>query len=547
MMKNKGRIIGTGLLALSLAFTSCSNPLGEKPEVSSSEEVVSGGRLVIQLGGLDARTLGPEVEEGTLQYRLVIEKSGGNTIKEGSVDFTEVVERFIEPGSYSTIGVGSYTTDNKAVGWGKEQNVNIVAGETKSLLITLLPVTTEDVAGIFEYDIDFPESRGDFDYASTSLMLNPAASSTNSASPGISINLRDKNKDAAQLQLPAGKYTLDITLESTRQINGKLLQVVRKETVYIYPNLTTKASYTITEADFGAQVYLKGTATVNNNTGHTYIPTVNIKFYDPDEYDVTNGETVSITGNSWEWLGLSEKLGGPGNLEDVNLQFTVKSNESTPHTFSKPAETYYVDKQGNTGINLNMDIYSIVKDNGKPGFDSITGVSGIAYNSDAIPNTEVSLKINPASGYGIIRDSVKFKYNYYGEWEITPMWTRQEGVVTFSMPSSPVTISADFFHLAGTVSWQNLPEGYTVTRIEAHGNIGDQTGSSSGNTRIGSTTTITNGTWTIPVSANTYINDYEPINFTVYAANSTETIQRSTQTSVNSLVGSERATLTVVQ
>jgi hypothetical protein len=551
MMKNKVQILGAGLLALILAFTGCSNPLNERPEVSSPE-AVSGGKIVIQLAGLDARTLGPAEEDiAGLKYRLILQSS--KNIEEDIEDFSQPIERSIEEGSW-TVGVLAYVDDDKSVAWGSENNVYVKDGETKRLSITLLPVTGVDAAGTFDYDIVFPApgSAENFGYTSTILKLTP--NWPNSSSPSlVEINLQDNNKAAAKLELPVGKYNLEITLESTRQVMDKALKAIVKETVYIYPSLTTKAHYTFTEDHFGADVYLKGTAFVNNNTirdqsdenfVHNYIPTeVQIKLWDHGPYDDANIQSAPVTGDNqsgytWDLPVSSEKIGG-GNVSSVQLRLVVTSDDKNPQTLTgawTPAELDT--RQGNTNIPLTASVYSISREN-NPYFSRIEGVSGIAHNSDAIGGTEIGLKIIPLVNYAVIAS------------EVSSDPALENAIVegdTFkaTMPFSSITLDAQFFHLKGTAIIQSEHENasqYSPKKIEAYAEKWD--GQEYIREQIGVTTAITDGAWEINPSGYVYTGD-GTLYFKVFSEAVRQPNQASiVQSSVSDLTGTNTVLLPV--
>jgi hypothetical protein len=539
MMKNKVQIIGAGLLALILALAGCSNPLGERPD--AFPEAVSGGKIVVTLGGLDARTLGPIAEDvAGLQYRLVLQNYN-KIIEEDIEDFSQPVERSIEPG-YWTVGVLAYTKDNKTA-WGYVFVEDVREGETRTVPITLLPVTDQDAAGIFDYDIAFPEATNDFGYSYTYLGLKPEQYGNSSDEDYILINLRDLDKNAAKLELPAGKYNLEILLQSTRQVNGEPLQVVVKEIVYLYPGLTTQAHYEFTEAHFGADVYLQGTAQVNSFTPRTYTPTeVQLKLYDSGDYDETNIQTEVITNGTWELTVPSEKIGGAYNASMVQLRFVAASDSDATQKLTSPWQYYSLNTmQGNTGIMLSTSVYPITKNSPNPYFAAIEGVSGIAHNSDAIPYLPVTLKIIPLSNYGLIGNSV----NTSSGWNLSP---EPNGTFTFTMPSSAVTVSAEFFHLKGTASISDdNPLNYKPVTVEAYAEKWDEETEVYIREQIGSAAGIAaNGGWEISIPDGYIYTGTGNIYFKVFSKVTGQPDQDYILPSyVYSLTGTDTATLSV--
>jgi hypothetical protein len=498
-MKNKVRIIGAGLLALLVMFTGCSNLLNDKPEAPRQEAAGSGGKIVIQLDGLNPRTLGPEGEDiAQIQYRLIIRNDSRQF--EEDVDFAQPVERSIDSGSWK-VGVWASTADYKGIAWGDE-TVDLRDGETKYLSLTLLPILEEDAAGIFDYDIAFPDPEliDDFDYSDTILKLTP--SNFNSSNPNpLVIDLQDYGKGADTLELPAGKYDLDITLQSTREVNNTPLKVIVKETVYIYPRLTTKAHYTFTMEHFTADVYLKGSAGVYNYASHNYYPSeVQLKLYDDGYYfDEDNIQTVPITrsadGYTWDMPVSSEKIGGAGNVSNVQLRLVVTSEDDERQTLTGPWEWYSIGIQGNTGISLTTSVYSIAKNAASTYLNGITGVSGIAHNSDAIQGTWVTLRLVPRAKYGAIGSSVWYSYNNGGSTAIPDQ--NEDGSFTFYMPSNNVTVSADFFHLKGTASIVSAnADNYKPVKVEAYEETEDLDWKP-----IGEAAIAANGDWEISVPA----------------------------------------------
>jgi hypothetical protein len=572
MMKNKVQIMGAGLLALLLVFAGCSNPLGERPD--ASPDAVSGGKIVVTLGGLDARTLGPMADDvDGLQYRLVL-YNDSKIIGEDIDDFTQPVEYSIEAGEW-TVAVLAYTEDENDVAWGEESSVKVLAGGTYPVFITLLPVTYDDAYGIFDYAVEFPDPTDDFGYASTILKLTPPSESTNSG--GISINLRDPNKDAAKLELPAGKYTLTIALTSTRKIQDEALKVAVTEVVYLYPGLTTQAHYNqanknaFTLADFGADVYLKGTADVANNTelgadGNplvNYIPTkVQLKLYDDGDPDDTNFEEEDITLNQetgeyeWELLIPSEKISGANNVSQIKLSLVI-ADAAVPDKplFVGAQQTIPLeDVQGHRKVSLTASVFSILK--GANAYfaatgTGITGVSGIAYDKHAMAGMPVELRIVPATNYGVIGANVEVRDVSSSSISRT---VASDGIVSFTMPSSGnVTVNANFYRLAGTATISSDPYGYVVTKVEAWGDVKNEETGAYDWELIGETSTIANSLlisngWEIGFKPNYVYTGIGSIRLKLYMAappaQNQPAMDWTTTVSVSSLTGTQQADLT---
>jgi hypothetical protein len=496
-----------------------------------------------------------------LNYRLVLQSSD-KIIEEDIADFSQPVERSVDTGSW-TVGVFAYTGDNKTA-WGSTGTtpIQVLEGETKAVPITLLPVTDQDAAGIFDYDIDFPAPTPDFDYDSATLKLTPVSSSTNSAPSGeISINLLDPDKDVALLELPAGRYTLDITLTSMRQIYSQALKVTWKETVYLYPGLTTQAHKAFTEAQFAADVYLKGTAKVYNHTETNangdylvnYIPTeVQIKLYDDPsgDPDDTNIQEAPITQNEetgdyeWDLLVSLEKINSAGNANQVNLRFVIADKTDATKTLTGALETVSLSNfQGKTNVSLSTNVYSIVK--GTNAYFSagtgIKGLSGIAHDKHAIASTDVKLRIVPRANYGVIGSQISITNGY--NQTVAP-----DGTVSFTMqPSGNATVNAGFFHLAGTAEiYGTNTDNYVVKKVEAWGDVeNEETGTYTWEL-IGSTTNIAaNHTWTITgFGDHVYTGASGSIRFKVYMEATGKTpLDYTTTVYVGDLTGTDTATL----
>jgi hypothetical protein len=514
MMKNKVQIMGAGLLALLLVFAGCSNPLGEKPD--ASPEAVSGGKIVVTLGGLDARTLGPlAADMPELKYQLVL-YNYDKIIGEDIADSTKPIEYSIEPGTW-TIGVLAYTEtedgeiDNE-IAWGQEEDVKILEGELRPVFIALLPITEQEAFGTFNYAVEFPAPTADFGYDATTLTLTPNSPNFASSSP-ISINLREKAADS--LDLPVGRYTLKIDLVSSREIGSASLTATVVEVVYLYPGLPTKAHYNqangnaFTLADFGAPVYLKGTAQVNNFTATDasgnllikYIPKeVQLKKYDdplgdPDDTNVAKADVTLNTATGkyeWELSVPSEEISGGGPASQVELRLVLEDETDATQTLTSAPEPFTLTPQGLTGISLSPSVYSIVKAANNDYFGSITGVSGIAHNQHAIAGTPVELKIVSAAGYGVRGNQISISSG--SDEELAP-----DGTVSFTMPpSGNVTVNAGFFSLTGSalISGGN-PDGYAVASVQAFGEVKNEATGAYEWKSIGSTPTITNTLWAI--------------------------------------------------
>jgi hypothetical protein len=446
-MKNKAKILGAGLLALLLMLAGCVSPLSEKPEATS------GGTIVVRLAGLDARTLGPDLP-ADLVYRLRIE------------DTTEVkpfieaeITDITEPAAYSVDAISTWKVivsalnDGVVVAYGDKASVTVAKGKDTEVTITLLPVTTEDAYGVFDYDIDFPaESTANFGYSANILKLTPVTGGTNVGV--VTINLLDPAKDADTLQLPAGKYTLDITLTSSRAVGNHNLKAFAKETVYIYPGLTTKAHYTgdkaFTLANFSSKMQLSGTAAVTDTqaTGD-YIPKkVQLRKYNTNDVLAEVNVTVVTHESSpdtyaWELpVVVSEDIGGPGDaVPEFRLVIADEDDASTTLTgpWVKTATT--ISKQITTDIPVSATVYHITKSGGF-GFQNIADVSNTA-NNDAIGGSEVTVQLNPATDF-IANTTIP---TVSGVTAANITWTVSNRNLSFKMPNSNTAVFANFTYV----------------------------------------------------------------------------------------------------
>jgi hypothetical protein len=331
-MKTKVRIIGAGLLALLLMLTGCFTPLNDSAAIADEG---SGTKLVVEVGGLDARTLAPTNLSG-VKYNVTIRDIKDYyrpTVTEAEdVDFLAPQEYPLKPGDYE-VGVWAYTGDYKSVAWGST-DVTLENGKTEHLKIILKPTTGDDVPGTFSYSVDYPAALG---YSWASLWLDSSNNYYPANQGKVFVNLLEDAETKAEtktksgsLTLPPGKYTLTVTMNSNRQIGTSdegFLRATAKETVYIYPNLETSAKYAFSEKDFSASVYFAGTAKINSDIYPGYVPEkVRIKLdgYDDDSKQV---QEANITGNakegySWELSVLSDKL-SPSQVNNVQFQLTA--------------------------------------------------------------------------------------------------------------------------------------------------------------------------------------------------------------------------------
>jgi hypothetical protein len=449
-MKNKVRLIGAGLLALLLTLTGCFTPLNDPADAAGES---SGTKIVVEVGGLD-RTLAPDVSG--VKYAVTIRDyyNKSTVLDDDEVEFAAAKEYSLEPGKY-TVYVWAYTGEYKGVAWGEDKEVTLENGKTERLKINLAPLTGEDVPGTFSYSVVYPVTG----YVSdATLTLEPADSNSGT----VEVKFLEGGAKESSLQLPPGKYKLTVSVKSGQIGNNEkgVLQATAKETVYIYPNLTTLGEFTFTDADFSALLYFSGSARINADGGLGYVPKkVQIKLYDGEDEEDWNDAHVQeddITWDElnkawyWELLVPSNDI-NPYDVQTPKFRFTAETAGGTKKLASAwdPQDMGY-NIQGLSNIDLYANIYQVSKAEAIGTSANITGVSGIAGNTDAIAATEVRLKLVPAAAnYGVIGSALDIPE--LNEWEkrVDP-----DGTLVFTMPQQDVTVNGEFFHLTG----QGFPE-----------------------------------------------------------------------------------------
>jgi hypothetical protein len=185
------------------------------------------------------------------------------------------------------------------------------------------------------------------------LTLTPI-SNGNAADTGIvTIDLlNEEDKRAAVLELSAGQYEMEVNLVS-RQIRGDALKATKKETVYIYPDLTTDAStYAFTLNDFNAELRLSGDIDydqVQFPGGYT-IKTVELR-----ELNGTASVRSTTVGNDgvWDFGPLpSELIGGKDDAARAYVRYVAtRPNDTTPW-YGSWESVVLVDNHGPTGVSL---------------------------------------------------------------------------------------------------------------------------------------------------------------------------------------------------
>ncbi|GHV82426.1 hypothetical protein AGMMS49991_09840 [Spirochaetia bacterium] len=268
-MKNALKAVSAIALISLLLLAGCSDIF--TPEASKSQ--AGEGIVQIQIGDSAApRTLVPAA---TFAAYGVSATSGSNTVVLDPAAGTSKTLK-LQPGTW-TITVTGYTGsagsyERTATG---SASVAVVAGQTATANIVLNTTADANKTGTFHYSVDF----GDIDFAD----LQSAALTLAAATGIISLDLKDfaytestATTNAGDITLASGIYTLNIVLTSGRIVNGSALNIYRKETVYIFPGLTTTGNYVFSDSQLTAYVYLKGTARINDlrsSPTETYTPT----------------------------------------------------------------------------------------------------------------------------------------------------------------------------------------------------------------------------------------------------------------------------------
>jgi hypothetical protein len=212
------------LLTLILTLAGCANALLEKPAGGGDPSLVT-----ITIGGAAPRTLVPAALDDA-RYELSF--SGHPTASHDPVPVTGGSATVsLQPGPW-TITATAYAGDPEtAVARGSE---NITVGVDTEVNITLDPITDSEVKGIFQYAIAI-DSNVTIDSATLVLTRFPPAEPPQE--PVVNVNLTTENLTDTVSSIPAGYYRLRIAIEAEGFPSGI------DEVVYIYPGLTTLASY----------------------------------------------------------------------------------------------------------------------------------------------------------------------------------------------------------------------------------------------------------------------------------------------------------------
>ncbi|GHT56887.1 hypothetical protein FACS1894109_07360 [Spirochaetia bacterium] len=308
-MKNALKAVSAIALTGLLLLAGCVDILNPDLSKSQAGDVTDGAGIVqIQIGDSTARTLVPAGDNFTA-YGVKATKSADTVVLDPSAGTPAPLT--LQPGTWVitvtayTGTMGSYKASAKG-----STTVTVVAGQTATANIILNQTADVNATGTFHYSVNF----GDIDFAD----LDSAALTLTSDDAGtgtIARNLKDfayvpisATTNAGEITLASGIYTLDIVLTSGRQINGSTLNIYRKETVYIFPGLTTSTeNYVFSDSQLTAYVYLKGRARIQYSSNATVPPTA----YIPTEvYVKSNGvaATADVYDGTADYAGIKRDI-----------------------------------------------------------------------------------------------------------------------------------------------------------------------------------------------------------------------------------------------
>jgi hypothetical protein len=450
MMKNYIKTsLSAFLVALVFFFAGCQDgsDTALPPQKGASAKIV----VSVEGAGGGARTVGPDAAD--VSYRLVVTNNYDETEKYEADITGSTVTRELKAGSWK-VGVWAYTGESLGVGWA-QKTVALAEGETKNVSLVVQPLTTEEAAGTFSWEVTLPEGdENSWIWAQGT--LTPA--SPNSASAAIPLNNFSKSKNeygyiyaSGSLELPSGKYTLDAVAASNRQINGSSLKAVRKEIVYIYPRLVTNASFTFTAADFSAEVYFSGTATLSYPTGApAYTPT-EVELRLADGSVKSEPITEDAWGYAWELSALSNAI-NTDNLANALFRFKAEA-AGGKSLYSSWQNIPLSDVTGRTNIQLVANVYKVT-------VPQHTGGS-VEVNPEAVGGGSTRLTLKPAPNYGFDATSLPSS--------ATPVDGSNGLQYDFIMPNFDTTVYVNFFQLTGTVvlTGDNTDSQYKPIKVEA--------------------------------------------------------------------------------
>jgi hypothetical protein len=524
-MKKILAIFNVLLLAGILTFTGCSNPLSETTQQAENAK----GILQIQINGAgDARTLAPDVA-GFDSYELQIETASEILVKESVT--TAGASKELTPGSYIITVTGLVDGKPSAKG---SATVVIKAGKPESVNIILSDVADVSESGIFTYSITFPEDLSNpniwYDdgdgYKSTTLTLEPSGSNSGTVSiTGYPVDLRDKTVvtvdggnyiAAGSIELPPGKYQLAVDLVSNREIAGDYAGAYVRETVYVFPHLTTVAAATFVEDDFVAQVYLAGTASVANyytdTTNTNYQPKEVylslVEALPENEYEYKAAVTLNPETFNYEWnMTLPSHKVAAGLTSSRPMSFYLRAEDDEGNAiFSNWRSFSGVDKHGKTDISINITVRRVSSPD-----DRIVVKNGRSNEQTdfATEGESLYLVITPEGNEGLIDGTLRW-WSFYNNGNIGDIQNQYDGTLKawFTMPNTDTTVYGEFFTLGGDTYINANSAGYHATKVEvfAESDFAEApliaTGTVTGNTAA------TANPWTVTAFSNNYYKLY---------------------------------------
>jgi hypothetical protein len=439
MMKISNKIVGALLLALVFSACKDGSPAADEPILQKSTLA----KVVVNVDGV-ARTLVPDATG--LKYRLVI--SNYSKIESDEEIPGSSITKELESGDWN-ITVWALKDDDSLVG-SATASANLKAGETKNVSLTIQPLTDQEAgAGTFSWDFVLPEEEGLYtEFNTKNLTPNTNTANTNAIA---------LVEDSGSLELPAGRYTLDVTAVSNRSINNSPLKAVRKEVVYIYPHLTTNAPFTFDVADFGAEMYFSGKANIylHNDITTAYTPT-EVELQLADDTVKTAPITLDTDNGSYVWA-IEDVASNEINNSLSTAYFRFTATATGNKVIHSPWQPVYLEElSGATDISLTANVYKIDTSN-----LALYKGGTVTIPSEAAWGDQVTMAVKPNQYYGIDETNI-FNWasaHYTGsdsdgrKYEFT--MSDYEKTFQFNM----------FFRIEGGITITGT--GYKPTKIEA--------------------------------------------------------------------------------
>jgi hypothetical protein len=442
MMKISNKVLGALLLALVFSFAACKDgsPAADEPILQKSALAT----VVVNVDGV-ARTLVPDATG--LKYRLVLTKS--SEIVSDEVITGSSITKELEPG-YWYITVWALTDDDSLVGTATQNSVQLKAGETTKVSLTIQPLSGQEAgAGTFSWDFVLPEEEGLYTWFTTKT-LTPYSNSANNN------NVVQLVEASGSLELPAGRYELNVTAVSNRQINNSQLKAVRKEVVYIYPHLTTNAPFNFTVADFGAEMYFSGRANI-------YYNSEGIPAYTPTQVELQLADGVKTapitlnTDNDYYVWAIEDVASNEIDNYLSNAWFRFTATATGNKVIHSPWQSVSLSElSGKTDIELTASVYKIDTSN-----LALYKGGTVTIPSEAAAGDQVTLTVKPNTNYGVDETNIiNWASAHYTESDSNGR------KYTFTMSNYEKTFPFNiFFQLTGNITITGT--GYKPTKIEA--------------------------------------------------------------------------------